>query len=63
MFENDTLKLRAEITPINANNKELKWTSSNTNIAIVDTYGKVTAKKKGTALITATAKDGSKKYD
>ena len=40
--------------------KKAKWYSSNKNVAIVDKYGKVTIKNKGTAIITA--KVGSKKY-
>ncbi|MCM1283954.1 MAG: Ig-like domain-containing protein [Muribaculaceae bacterium] len=37
-----------------------KWSSSKTSIAKVDKNGKVTAKKKGTATITATLTDGTK---
>lgn len=42
------------ITPSNANNTDVTWTSSNTSIATVEN-GKITAKKVGTAIITATA--------
>ena len=42
-------------TPSNANqNKEITWTSSNTNVATVDTSGKVTVKSTATAGQTAT---------
>lgn len=34
------------------------WKSSNSSVASVDTYGKVTAKKSGTAVITAKVKKG-----
>ena len=41
--------------------RQLKWTTSKSKIATVNSKGKVTAKKKGTCFIYATAKDGSKK--
>ena len=56
-----TVTLNATVNPKNANNKAVSWKSSNSKIATVNRKGKVTAKKKGTCFITATAKDGSKK--
>ena len=56
-----TATLRATVSPKNANNKAVKWTSSKSKIATVNSKGKVTAKKKGTCYVIATAKDGSKK--
>lgn len=38
----------------------VKWTTSNKKVATVDKNGLVTAKKAGTAVITATTKDGNK---
>lgn len=37
----------------------ITWTSSNTNVATVDSNGKVTAKGNGTAIITAKTTDGT----
>ena len=53
--------LTATVLPIDASNKELTWTSSNTSVATVNSNGKVTATGVGNATITATAKDGSGK--
>ncbi len=50
-----TLKLQAVILPEDATDKTVEWTSSNESILSVDQQGLVTAKKKGTAKIYATA--------
>ena len=52
--------LVATISPSNATNKDVKWTSSNTNVATVDTTGKVTGVSSGSATITVKTKDGAK---
>lgn len=61
MYTTQTYTLKATISPSNASNKKVKWTTSNKNVATVSSSGKITAKKKGTATITCTAQDGSKK--
>ena len=54
-------ELSAYISPSNATNKEIVWSSSNTKVASVSNKGMVTAVSSGTATITATAVDGSGK--
>lgn len=56
-----TLCLQPAITPSNASNKTLTWSSSNTKVAQVSSDGVVTALQSGTAIITCTSTDGSKK--
>ena len=55
----ETLQLTATVTPSNASNKSVTWTSSNASVATVNSNGLVTAKGRGTASITATTADGS----
>ncbi len=57
----ETLQLTAQVTPANALNKNLQWTSSNTSVATVDENGLVTGLSTGTVAIKATATDGSGK--
>lgn len=59
------IQLAAKITPGNADNKDVTWTSSNKKVATVNSKGVVTMKKKAggkSVVITATAKDGSNVY-
>lgn len=50
-----TVTLRATVTPSNATDKKVVWTTSNSKVATVNAAGKVTAKGVGTAKITAKA--------
>ena len=52
------LNLEFTITPADADNKEVVWTSSDPSVARVDNYGSVLALKDGVATITVTTKDG-----
>ena len=54
----DTLLIEAVIAPADAENKQLKWSSSNTGVASVE-KGLVTAIEEGNAVITAKSQDGS----
>ncbi len=56
-----TEQLVATVTPSNATNKNVVWSSSNASVATVDSNGNVSAIKVGTAIITATTEDGGKK--
>lgn len=51
----NTLQLTATVAPQNATNKIVTWTTSNKDVADVDSSGKVTAIGAGTVTITATA--------
>ena len=52
--------IKAKVKPRSASNKQLVWKSSDSKIASVSSKGKVTARKAGSATITARTKDGSK---
>ncbi len=55
-----TATLVANISPANAANKNVTWTSSKEAIATVDNTGKVTALAIGTTTITVKTEDGNK---
>ena len=57
----DTFKITATVSPSDANNKSVTWSSSNTPVATVDSSGNVKCLAAGTTTITATATDGSGK--
>lgn len=55
-----TLQLTATVSPSNATNPAVTWSSGNTSVATVDATGKVTAVANGTATITVKTTDGNK---
>lgn len=52
--------LTAKVTPENATDKSVSWTSSNASVASVSSSGVVTAVASGSARITVTTTDGKK---
>lgn len=59
----ETRKLTATVSPSNATNKKVNWSSDNEKVATVDQNGNVTAVTVGTATITATSTANSSKQD
>jgi len=57
----DTLQLTSTVSPDNADNPRVAWSSSDEKVATVDSRGKVTAVGGGTADIIVKATDGSEK--
>ena len=56
----ETLQLRATISPSDAVDDSVVWSSSNKNVATVSSSGLVTAVGSGTAVITVKSNDGGK---
>ena len=61
MLVDDIAQLTAKVEPSNATYKNVKWTSSDNSVVMVDEDGMITALKAGTATITAEALDNSGK--
>ena len=59
LTEGENTYITITITPDDAEDKSVSWSSSNPYVATVDDTGKVTAIAAGTATITVTANDGS----
>ncbi len=56
----DTIQLFASVIPLNATNVAISWTSSNTSVATVNSYGLVSTVSTGKATIYATTQDKGK---
>jgi beta-glucanase (GH16 family) len=56
----ETVQLNHTVTPSNATNKQVIWSSADSSIATVDQTGKVTAVGAGITTITAKTADGNK---
>jgi hypothetical protein len=57
LFLEEEKTVTAEVTPANAANLIIEWSSSAVEVATVDADGKITAVSPGTAVISAKAKD------
>lgn len=55
LYVDETKTIKAEVSPSNATDPTLKWTSNNHKVATVDDAGVVTAIAAGNAIITVTA--------
>ena len=62
MIRGTKVTLKATVSPANAANKKLKWTSSKSSVASISQGGTITARKAGKTTIKAAAADGSGKY-
>ena len=60
IVKGNSAQLVAQITPENATNQDVRWTSSDSSVAFVSNTGEVVGLKPGKATITATTKDGTK---
>ena len=60
MYVGKTATLVATVSPSNANNQALTWTSSNPDVATVNESGVITALTEGNTTITASSVDGNK---
>ena len=59
LYVGDSIDLTATVTPDNTDDQAVTWTSSDEEVATVDSNGKVTAISAGEAVITVTTEDGS----
>ena len=59
LFAGSTSQLTATVLPTNASNKAVTWSTNNSQVATVNSSGRVTAVAPGTATITATTTDGT----
>lgn len=58
LTEGDTATLVATILPENADNQNVSWSSSNTDVVTISSEGKITAVNLGDAIITVRTLDG-----
>ncbi|OHX64505.1 Ig-like domain-containing protein [Flammeovirga pacifica] len=58
LFAEETVQLEATVSPSDADNPSVTWSSSEISVAKVDSNGLVTAVSEGNATITVTTEDG-----
>lgn len=54
----ESLTLTASINPVNAPNKNVTWSSSNTSVVAVSESGELVGVSVGNAVVTVTTEDG-----
>lgn len=59
IYEGKSKILKAVVSPSNASIRKIKWTSSDSEVAKVDSAGRITAISPGTCIISATSTDGN----
>lgn len=59
LLVNETIQLSETVSPANATDKSVNWSTGNASVATVNSNGLVTAQGDGTTTITATTNDGS----
>ena len=59
LIDDDSSTISVEVTPEDATNPRVVWSSSDTSIATVSASGTVTAQSAGTCVISAEAEDGT----
>jgi len=63
IMQGNTAKLTAAVSPTNATNTNVTWSSNNTAVATVDNTGNIAALTVGTAIITVASIDGAKSVE
>lgn len=63
LSQGSSAKLTATVSPSNASNTDVTWSSDNTSVASVDNNGNVRALSAGTAIITVASADGAKSVE
>ena len=63
LLQGSSAKLTATVSPTNASNTGVNWSSDNTSVATVDNNGNLSAISVGTALITVASTDGAKSVE
>ncbi|MDF2803745.1 MAG: hypothetical protein K0S61_3648, partial [Anaerocolumna sp.] len=59
MYVGDTVRMSYIISPTNASNREVTWSTTNSAVVTVDTNGQVTARGAGVAVLVLKSSDGS----
>ena len=61
LMKDESTTVGCDVLPKDATNKKLKWTSSNSGVLSVDSNGRITGNRAGTATLTATSESDSSK--